>query len=72
MFSLYLLPRILYQLISPKPNLKLTLETGKLTGDDDTTATATTGLSTLTPGSGLKTTSSSRSGTFVKNMAVAL
>jgi hypothetical protein len=56
-------------LITPKPAAKLTLvDLGKGKLDDDT-VTMATGLSTLTPGSGL-TGLSTRSGTFMKNTTV--
>jgi hypothetical protein len=67
------LPSALYHLITRKPTPKLpTLDPTKLK-DDDTASTAT-GLSTLTPGSGVAsgggTALSGRSGTFVLNTTV--
>jgi len=63
------LPASLYQLITPKQTTgKLTfLDTAKMVPSDD--ATTVTGVSALTASTGLKT-SSSRSGTFVKNPTV--
>jgi hypothetical protein len=69
------LPHTLYQLIAPKLPHKLTVLDDK---DDDTTATALTGLSTLTSGSRLTSAVSgggvsqlsARGGTFIKNAAV--
>jgi hypothetical protein len=67
------LPPSLYQLVTQKPTPKLPLlDTSQLKKDDDS-ATALTGLSTLTSGSALTsalTGGPSRNDTFVKNTSV--
>jgi len=64
------LPSAMYQLIAPKQPKTLIIDSNKSNHDDDAN-TASTGLSTLTPGSTLLSgggrSTTSRSGTFIKN-----